>query len=240
MQIYNATDKELSLYHDTLGLLGISESDTTTFPVDGTFTRYANAKYRDLLYLAWKNSTDWVFDDSNHTDFPEATTTLVVGQKDYTMPSTLVDLQAVSVLDPNGNFQELRHIKEADIPGDPDEWFASNARPEFYELKGNSIRIYPSPSSTETTLAAGLKLTFVRNIDEFTPADTTQEPGVPAMLHRYISIGSALDFATSMEMVNKINILTPMFNSEKAKAEDYFANRGNIKPRIFPKYRQPI
>ena len=41
----------------------------------------------------------------------------------------------------------------------------------------------------------GLKIWFMREVDEFTTADTTQEPGFDEPFHRMLSLGASYDYA---------------------------------------------
>jgi len=61
-------------------------------------------------------SRDWYFDDSNQTDFPYATTTIVDNQRDYTLPTDLRKLREVEILDTNGDYYALYPMStESDV-----------------------------------------------------------------------------------------------------------------------------
>jgi hypothetical protein len=243
MEFFNSTDKEKSLYHDTLFLLGIKSTDTTAFAVDGDFTRSANVWTRRVVTWIWNSSSTWEFDDSNHTDLPIATTALVDAQQDYALPATAFRLEKVEVLDSGGDYNPVKQIDKSELKHIAlSEYQETDGMPVQYDLIGNSLFLYPAPATADVTLAAGLKLYFSRDINEFTPADTTQEPGFPGMFHRLVSIGAALDFAVRNEMTEKIAVLKTgpgMFQELKIDLETHYGSRNrDMTTRIKPKNYQ--
>jgi hypothetical protein len=227
MQYNNSTNKELSLYHDALSLVGIDETDTTTLPI-ATFTRYANAWNNRLGIWAWRNNPSWHFDDKNHTDFPEATTTLVAGQEDYAIPTTAIDILDVYIMNSSGDYQKLQKIEPFNLGQPRDEYMEEDGTPMVYWLEGNSIIIKPAPLATSVTLTAGLKVVFDRTMDAFTITDTTQEPGFPSAFHRLISLGAAHDFAVSKTMTNQLTIIKSLLNPLQAEFEQYISKRSRL------------
>lgn len=256
MQFYNATDKELSIYHDTLFILGISGSNTTTFPVDPDYTRSVNEWVRKVVLKIWRNAADWSFDDANlgasATDgiwtyaatagLPTATATLVDTQQEYAIPTTALAIEAVEVLSSDGTYKRLRSLDKSQITGSITEHFKQDGLPGWYDLEGAVIRLYPAPAAASVTLAAGLKIFVSRDIDEFTPADTTQEPPFREEFHRIVSYGCALDYATRKNMVEKIDVCTVRIGEMMQELEEYYSRRNErgFKQMIRPKRRLRI
>ena len=79
--------------------------------------------------------------------------------------------------------------------------------PQKYDKIGNSIFLYPKPSSSYVTLAKGLKAYFQRNVTYFTTTDTTKEPGFAAPFHRILSVGAAYDYCLANGMPDKMKSL---------------------------------
>jgi len=236
MKFLEATNKELSLYHDALSLLGIPETDTTTFAA-ATYTRYVNAWYQRMVFYIWRSSGMWQFDDSTATTFPEATTTLVAGQEDYTIPSGGLDVREVYVMNSGGDYQKLRKINPFAIGYARDEYYETDSMPAEYYLEGNSIIIKPAPAAANVTLALGLKIILDRNVTLFAVGDTTKEPGFIAQFHRVLSLGAAYDFARAHNMVTKVATIKPDLDMMVREVEEYFSRRSkggknNIRPNL--------
>ena len=240
MVFYDATDKEKSIYHDVLSLLGIEESDTTTYPVDGTYTRDYNASNNDLAYLAWDSSTDWQFDDSNiaasdtdgswtyssTTGLATATATLTSNMQNITLPTDALDVLRVEVKNANGDFERLTPIDESNIGVALDEFEETAGMPRFYDLHGTNLRFFPKVDTAQVTATAGVKLTLKqRDIDQATPADTSQQPPFPVMFHRLVAIKCAIKVAVGKELWEKLTVLKTLQDEGEEKFINYFANR---------------
>lgn len=160
------------------------------------FTVYLNIWARKVAHWIWQSDKDWHFDDSNHTDFPIATTALVNNQYDYLMPTDLLQLRQVEIMNNDGDYSTLKLMKSAD-PRLKDQRFQEDAGlPTHYRKIGRSIIVYPKVSSDDVTLAAGLRLTFNREIDAFTTDDTTQEPGFAAQFHPILYYGASFEWCS--------------------------------------------
>lgn len=70
----------------------------------------------------------------------------------------------------------------------------------YYDLVGNYIYMYPVPTANVT---GGLKIWIDREIDEFTIADTTQEPGIAEPFHEMLAVGASLDYAIQEGLTNQ-------------------------------------
>jgi len=236
MQFLNSTDTEHSLYHDFLRLLGIPESDTTTIPVDGTFTRLCNKWYRRTIAWIWRASADWEFDDTNQTDLPVATTTLVDEQQDYGMPTWGMDIERVEVMDDDGDYHLLTPMDKSMVKDEAmTEFLETPGMPVYYDVIANSTFLYPKPSEDNVTLADGLKVYFKRDIAEFTPASTTTEPGFADAFHPICSVGPAFELAPKYAP-HMVAILSKMLNDLKADLEIFYGRKHSrtMRPRFIP------
>jgi hypothetical protein len=143
----DSSNKDNSLYHYTLFLLGLANDDTTSFPI-ADFTRSFNSWFRNLVFLVWKNSPIWEFDDSNKTTLPIATTALVASQQDYSLPTDALDVQRVECKDSSGNFQVLKQFDKTQITEEAlTEFYETAGDPIYYDLVGVSLMLYPKPST---------------------------------------------------------------------------------------------
>jgi len=231
-----------SLYHHSLFLLGLSPTDTTSFPV-ADFMRAANLKLRDLSFLLWKNSSTWEFDDTNQTDLPIATTTLVTGQRDYAMPSTTLSVERVEVMNSSGDYQVIKQIDKSDVKNAPMlEMFENDGMPMYYDIAGESLLLYPTPATGYVTMAAGLRVYVSRDITPFTLTDTSNEPGIPDMFHPYLSFASAFDYATAKNMgAQRLQMLQIGIAKYERMISDFTARRNRDKKvRIKPSTKSDI
>jgi len=189
---YNTHD---SLYHDTLSLVGIT--DTSQYPIV-QFIRNANVWYRKAGSWIKGASGTWEYDDSNWTDLPEATTTLVATQQDYSLDVVMQEVERVEVKDSKGNYYQLTPLDQSQIKGTAlSEFYETDGLPKYYDIRGFSIFLYPAPAAASVTTSEGLKIYFSRDIKEFSVTDTSTEPGFNHDYHRIVSLGSAYDYCLS-------------------------------------------
>jgi len=153
------------------------------------------ATYQVALWI-WESDNGWQWDDKNHTDFAIATATLVANQRDYSLPTDLLKIRSVEVMDSGGNYSEVKYLAEGAKGIKEERWQEENGLPYIYYLEDNSIILYPKPASSDVTLASGLRIWFNREIDEFSSSDTTQEPGFAEPYHRIVPLMVAEKFAS--------------------------------------------
>ena len=234
MKIFYTTDKSNSLYHYTLSLLGINESDTTTLS-RATFVRSANTWYRKADDWIWQATGTWEFDDSNLDTLPIATSTLVNDQQDYTIPSTARKLLRVEILNSSGDYVQIDPFDQSEIHQAMSEYRETAGMPRGYDMIGRSITLYPKPSSSSVTTTKGLKMYVSRDIDEFTITDTTQEPGFDNHYHCLIAYGSALDHALANNLAEKVGSLSSLIKEVRKDMGQFYARRHtDQRPRIEP------
>jgi len=235
---YNSTSTLDGLIQDCETLLAMSDAgisgDATLLKV---FTRLINVWYRRVNSAIWDVCGTWEYDDSNYTDLPVATTTLVDSQQDYEIPSTAQKISKVEVLDSSGNYQLLTPFDESMVKDRAmSEFYETAGLPIYYDLKGRSILLYPKPSSSKVTLAAGLKIYFTRDIYEFVSTDTTKEPGFINSFHRLLSLGASYDYAMSYEMLEKANFLKGQINEMISELKRFYgAQHRDMRTRIRPR-----
>lgn len=242
MKINSKLSPHDSLYHDAKTMLGIitTASETVTLPL-AEFFRSANAYVKQAQTWIMQVQSTWKYDDSNQTDLPQATTDLVANQQDYSLKSVFKKIDKVEVLDGNGYYQPvfpitMEQIKEQGYS--VSEFYKNAGLPVFYLLEGRSIFLFPKPSATDTTLTAGLKLYFNRDTVDFSITDTSTQPGFDVNYHRIVSVGASLDFATSRQMINSVNILTPKLNSLKNDLQEFYSSRQTENKPAFRVFRE--
>lgn len=163
------------------------------------FVDQENIAFSDYLTLAFNTSGTWKFDDSNHTDFPEITTNIVAGQREYPFVTDeegnlILDIYKVYAKETGKDYLELDTI-DSDTTGVFNGITAGSTTqgvPFQYDKTANVIILDPVPSASVT---GGLKVSINREATFFTTSDTTKKPGVPGLHHKYFYLKPALDYA---------------------------------------------
>lgn len=150
-------------------------------------TGQVNLAMSEVWHLVWSNQTGWQYDDSNHTDLPQAKADLSDGVATYAMPTDALTINRIEILDSQGNYRKITPIRERNIGDGIDEFFETSGMPQYYRLLGRTIELFPAPdTSTQATATNGLKVYFDRSGVEFDSADTTETPGFSAEYHDLI------------------------------------------------------
>lgn len=241
MKINSSTTPSDSLYHYTLFLLGLSATDTTSLPVNDFF-RSVNSKLRKAAFLMWKSDSSWEFDDSNYDTYAIATTALVDGQQTYTLPTELLDIQRVEVMDNDGNYHLIDQFVKEKIGIALTEYNEEDGMPMYYDIMDGALFLYPAPSDSEVTTAAGLKIYLSRDIDEFDTTDTTKEPGIKEIFHPYLAFSAAYDYAISKNMgQQRVQLLSNELTKYERSIEEYYSKRNkDYKVKLSPSSRSSI
>jgi hypothetical protein len=177
----------------------LCSTDANSYPVADKL-RNINVWYGKVVASILDSAHGWKWDDSNYTDFPRGVSNLVASQTNYELPpasmgkdlSTFLTLDKIAVLNSDGDDVILEHTDASDSL--LNNTYDTDGLPKFYKLEGMSVKIWPAASATETTLTDGLIVYYTRMPDLFTNADTTQEPGFPAIFHEILAIGAAYEY----------------------------------------------
>lgn len=198
-------------------------------------TRNVNRWYDKVVSLILQADNRWEWDDANQTDLPIATTTLVDSQQDYGISGfEFLKISRVEVQDNNGNYHQLTPISIEDKRGTAMSEFQKTAgMPKYYDLLGNSVFLYPKPSSSDVTLSEGLKVYYQRNVDYFIKTDTTKKPGFAEIFHRILSLGGAYDYCIANALTSKIAILEKEITKLEQGILLFYTNRDmDDRPKI--------
>jgi len=176
----------------------LCDADTTSY-IAADLLRRVNTGLETLVGKIINADGTWEYDDTNYTDLPVGTGTLVEAQESYSFSSEYLQVQAIKVKDVNGNWNIVENIDQFnDISGIAiEEYFSATGLPLYYDILGDTIRLYPAPTSTAVTLASGLKIHFKRTADLFTSAQVTtgtKEPGLPSPYHVLLSYFAAIPY----------------------------------------------
>jgi len=196
-------------------------------------TRSINEWYRKVNTWIWQATGEWEFDDSNYSTLPYATTDLVNGQDNYSLPTTSQKVLRVEVMDSAGNYQQLEPIDDTNVDVALDEFYETNGMPLYYRMVGRSIVLYPTPATGFVTLSDGMKAYFARVIDEFIPTDTTTTPGFNEDFHRILSKGAAMDYCLSKGKNDLAVTIRKSIEQDKADLQEFYGSRHrNVKNNL--------
>lgn len=191
-------------------------------------TARVNSSLEELVGQIVSADGIWEWDDTNQTDMPTGTGTLIEGQELYTFASEYLKIKRMKVKDINGKWILLKQLDPQDLEQSGisiEQYFGRDSSdnpikgvPLYYDILGDSFRLYPAPTSTSVTLASGLKTDFVRTAVLFTPVSTTAadsaEPGLPSSSHVLLAYMAALPYCITYHQnrvaiyQNKINEMT--------------------------------
>lgn len=236
MQFYDATNNQgLCQEVDRL-----CDTTDTTYPRVAKTSRINNA-YETVVGWLLASEGSWDFDDSNYTDLPVGTATLVEGQESYTFASDYLQILGVKVKDAGGTWQVLKPIDEfKDIhpSGTPiEEYFADTGLPEYYDLVAeDTIRLYPAPTSTSVTLTNGLKVNFRRTASTFTVASNTnadtKTPGFASPFHVILAYMASVPYC-AIYHADRVQWLTAEVQRLKSELLTHYARRNREdRPRL--------
>lgn len=157
------------------------------------FTGYVNQWNRKVWHWIFEAYGGWQYDDANQTDLPAASATLTANQTTYALPLGALSVRGVEVKDTGGVWQTLTGITEEQIRERQalGEFFKTPSSPLFYQLVGQTVRIFPASNYTQT---ASFKVFFDRGSVAFASTDTTATPGFVSEYHDILPIGAALEY----------------------------------------------
>ena len=216
------------------------ESDSTSYPI-ASKVRNANIAYEKLIGKILEADGDWQWDDTNYTNLPRGTGTLVEGQETYSFASEYLNIQMVEVLQDSSPdvWHKLKPIDSLDL-GDmsPEEYFGQTSAgnpqtgmPEWYDKIGDTVILYPAPTSTAVTLTDGIRIWFQRTADLFTTTDTTQEPGIPSPYHVLIAYYASISYCVKYKP-ERIRWLTQQWEDGIKNMLKFFGKREKDKRHI--------
>lgn len=206
------------------------------------FTSDVNLAMDRALSIIFKACATWQFDDSNHTDYPIITTSLVSGQRDYTFTTDetgnlILDIYKVVVKNPDGTYQEVYPVdQQSDVYTDNSTngfWNGLNTSgtPKYYDKTANGIFLDVIPNYNSTN---GLKIYINRESTYFLTTDTTKKPGFAGLFHEYLAFRPSYQYAliNSLPNVNQLQALT--IDMESQIQQHYTSRERDIKKSMKP------
>lgn len=222
----NATQQDLVSEIDSL-----CDSNSTSYPIAAK-TRRVNSSLEELVAEIINADGTWDYDDTNHSDSPVGTGNLVEAQEAYAFASEYLEIKQVSVKDTAGNWSVLEPIDPREFRDQAiEEYFPATGLPTHFDKNGDTIRLYPAPTSTSVTLTAGLKVRFTRTASLFTTTDTTKEPGLPSTHHVLLAYMAAIPYCATYKK-DRVPYLVKKVDEMRKTLIAHFARREKDKRKV--------
>lgn len=167
-----------------------SATSLTDYPLTD-ITRNVNIAYHEAAQIIQGADGTWKWDDANNTTLPIGTTDLVLGQRDYNIDDSMLEIERLECLDASGTARVLTPIDQSEIT-EPYSTFQSVAgTPKYYDKVGTSLYLFPAANYNST---AGLTIHFKRSASTFETVDTTKTPGFNVRFHDFLALSAALAY----------------------------------------------
>ena len=214
----------------------LCDADTTSYTA-ATLLRRINAAYEQIVGWIINADGTWQWDDSNYTDLPIGTQTLVAGQSAYTFNDKFLQLLEVQVKDDEGNFRIIYPIDQKEYSDESplEEDFETDGFPQYYDkVSDDTIKFYPAPAAADVTLTSGLKIKFKRTADIFTSAEVTtgtKEPGFASPYHIILSYMAAIPYCLTYKK-DRVALYEKKIMELKKELMDHYASREKDKRKV--------
>lgn len=180
----------------------LCDADTVSYPA-ATLLRRINYAYEQVVGWIINADGKWQFDDTNFTNFPIGTQTLVNGQSKYSFNDKFLQLEEVQIKNKDGKYEIIYPIdqKQEGSYQPLSERYATSGKPFLYDkVSDDTIELFPpADNGVSVTLAAGLKIKFKRTADLYTSAQVTtgtKEPGFASPFHVILAWMAARPYNT--------------------------------------------
>lgn len=196
----------------------LTHSDTVSYTAANLLIDI-NIWYQAAVSMIFESQDDTDFDDNRNTDYPILTTPLVAGQRDYSMP---VSEQVLKIKRVDITYDGTHYFRATPFDDGVPEWGMGNPTDEDanmikqaprYDIKYQSLFIYPLAIASDVSAGAQIRIEWERNITPFTAADYTVDPndstvilGFDPPFHPLVAYGAAYEFANANNLPQLQNI----------------------------------
>lgn len=228
-------------FSDTSGKTGLVEdidflasTDAVSYPLADkarNMNRHYYEAVADIFRVAGRNQ----YDDSNLASLNKVDLTMTNLTHEVALADGNMKIYGVEVKDLAGNYTRLNEIDFDDMKRSISSFTTSSGFPRWYDLRGAYVYLEPAPSSASVTLTSGLRLWVGREIDIFTSADTTQEPGFAEPFHRIISLGAAWDYLVVNGPTDKADRVLQKYQMLREQLRIFYTEKNeDVQTRIRP------
>ncbi len=173
------------------------DASSVSYP-DAQLLRRSNANMEDIVGDLIDADGTWQFDDTNYTDLPIGTATLVDGQSSYTFDGTFLEIENVKIQNPGGIWMMLNPWDQSEDDTSIETYQSIKGFPTMYDKEANTISLLPNVLWTSVTLVNGLKVQFKRTAKLWVTGDIAAgviTPGWASPFHILLAYKNALPYA---------------------------------------------
>lgn len=201
----------------------LSHTDTDSY-TESDLLIDINIWYQKVASMIFESQDETDFDDARigsggsagaTANYPIVTVPMVSGQRDYTVPvsENMLKIKRVDVTYDGTNWYRANPFDDGVV-----DWGMGNATNEDsnfikqaprYDIKYNSINVYPLANATDVTAGASIRVEWDRSVIPFTTSDRTIEiadstaiPGFDVDMHPILAYGAALEKAKAVNLPN--------------------------------------
>lgn len=218
-------------FSDTSNKTGIVEdidflcgTDATSYPLVDK-ARNVNRHYYKVVADIHRTAGRNQYDDSNLASLPKTDLTMVEGTHEVALAETNFLIHAVEVKDLAGNWVRIQEFDLAEKYRSVSSFNTSSGFPRFYDVLGSYLYLEPAPTAASVTLSSGLRVWVGREVDAFTAADTTQEPGFAEPFHRILSLGASYDYLIVNGPKEKADQILAQYETLREELRTFYSNK---------------
>lgn len=222
------------------GLLQIVAKKTGT--ANATTSSYTTAQKAvdingalvNLLMIGMLSSGKWQADDTNQSGVPTYSFNLVSGTQAYAFTTDssspanqILEIQKIRIKNANGQWSdEIYQIDKNNT--DVSQFQNITGTPEYFDLVGNNIVFYPTPSYNSTN---GVELTISRTPSYFLTSDTTKKAGIPDMFDDYLWLRPTYFYYLENDQQKATGYKVELDKMESA-IKKYYSNRNKTNTMV--------
>lgn len=215
----------------------LCDADTTSYTA-ATLLRRVNTALEQVIGWILEADGTWQWDDTNNTDLPIGTQTLVNAQSSYSFNDKFLEIEEVQIKDVDGNWHIIQPIDQKEYSDQTplDEAFDTDGMPEYYDkIADDTIKLYPAPDNgVSVTLASGLKIKYRRTASLFTTAIVTtgtQVPGFASPYHVILSYMAAIPYCMTYKK-DRVNGYNDVISDLKQGILKHYSRREQDKRKV--------
>lgn len=204
-----------------------------------------NQWYQKAATMILEAQDESDFDDARNSDYPIMTTSLVAGQRDYSIPVSekVLKIKNVQVTYDGTNWfkaepLDINELAEATSNVTTTDGMFSTTAPR-YDVQYNSIFIYPTASQAQVTAGAAMKVQWTRQVTEFTSSDLTTGTAVPGFddpFHPILAYGPAFEFALAKNLPQTKNLFDVLTDYENRLKKHYSTKQQDRRYNLVPDF----
>jgi len=192
-----------------------------------------------VVTMIMDSQDDSDFDDQRNTTFPNKTSPLVAGQRDYSIPVSekVIAFKRVDITYDGTNWYRATAIDSLEIPigigtaGSTQETTLdgrfSKTAPR-YDVKNNSILVYPRATQAEVDAGAKIRIEWVREMTEYSSSDLTTGtivPGFDSAFHAMLAYGPSFEYCNANNLPQAKSIWAVLQDYEIRLNKNYGAKQ---------------